>query len=239
MAHSALFAGYYTYLSSNVIVNRLNTNIYLGSSDSDKVSGPGGQKANSPADLAKLQRAVRAHGNFTESAPFAFFLIFLAELNGAPTSLVHAAYTTLFAARVAHASIGIQAENSAAIGRPIGALVTLAVTLSAGLYNVSHLSLTDAKSVVTQLTSVCLSSKTTVEPRLGAPQVLPRLQVRDHKRTWLTSMILDRSTQSQCSVKLCGSNQSQISIHCKHTRTACHFSPATAGEASDFDDWRA
>lgn len=137
MAHSALFAGYYSYLSSNVIVNRLNTNIYLGSNDSDKVSGPGDKKVNSPADVAKLQRAVRAHGNFSESAPFAFFLIFLAELNGAPTSLVHAAYTTLFAARVAHANLGIQAENSAAVGRPIGAIVTLAVTVGAGLYNVS------------------------------------------------------------------------------------------------------
>ncbi|KAJ1022448.1 hypothetical protein NDA16_003437 [Ustilago loliicola] len=137
LAHSALFAGYYTYLSSNVIVNRLNTNIYLGSNDSDKVYGPGDKKVNSPADVAKLQRAVRAHGNFSESAPFAFFLIFLAELNGAPTSLVHAAYTTLFAARVAHASLGIQAENCAAVGRPIGAIVTLAVTVGAGLYNLN------------------------------------------------------------------------------------------------------
>jgi uncharacterized membrane protein YecN with MAPEG domain len=137
LAHSALFAGYYSYLSANVIVNRLNTNIYLGSTDSDKVYGPGQKKTNHPADVAKLQRAVRAHANFSESAPFAFFLIFLAELNGAPTSLVHAAYTTLFAARVAHANIGIQAENSAAIGRPIGAIVTLAVTIGAGVYNVS------------------------------------------------------------------------------------------------------
>ncbi|KAJ9479940.1 hypothetical protein PHBOTO_003707 [Pseudozyma hubeiensis] len=137
LAHSALFAGYYSYLSANVVVNRLNTNIYLGSGDSDKVYGPGDKKVNTPAEVAKLQRAVRAHGNFTESAPFAFFLIFLAELNGAPTSLVHAAYTTLFAARVAHASIGIQAENSAAIGRPIGAVVTLAVTIGAGLYNLN------------------------------------------------------------------------------------------------------
>jgi uncharacterized membrane protein YecN with MAPEG domain len=132
LAHSALFAGYYSYLSANVIVNRLNTNIYLGSTDSDKVYGPGQKKTNHPADVAKLQRAVRAHANFSESAPF-----FLAELNGAPTSLVHAAYTTLFAARVAHANIGIQAENSAAIGRPIGAIVTLAVTIGAGVYNVS------------------------------------------------------------------------------------------------------
>ncbi|KAJ1022808.1 hypothetical protein NDA18_005141 [Ustilago nuda] len=137
LAHSALFAGYYSYLSSNVIANRLNTNIYLGSSNSDKVSGPGEKKVNSAADIAKLQRAVRAHGNFAESAPFAFFLIFLAELNGAPTWLVHAAYTTLFAARVAHANLGIQAENTAAAGRSIGTLTTIVVTLTAGLYNLN------------------------------------------------------------------------------------------------------
>ncbi|SNX85928.1 uncharacterized protein MEPE_04637 [Melanopsichium pennsylvanicum] len=137
LAHSALFAGYYSYLSCNVIVNRLNTNIFLGSTDSDKVYGPGDQKVNSPADVAKLQRAVRAHGNFSESAPFAFFLIFLAELNGAPTSLVHAAYTTLFVARVAHANLGVQSENSAGIGRPFGTIATLAVTIGAGLYNLN------------------------------------------------------------------------------------------------------
>ncbi|SPO27769.1 uncharacterized protein UTRI_04190_B [Ustilago trichophora] len=137
LAHSALFAGYYSYLTANVVVNRLNTNIYLGSGDSDKVYGPGNKKVNNPADVAKLQRAVRAHGNFAESAPFAFFLIFLAELNGAPTSLVHAAYTTLFAARVAHANLGIQADNSAAPGRAVGTIVTLAVTIGAGLYNLN------------------------------------------------------------------------------------------------------
>ncbi|CBQ73844.1 conserved hypothetical protein [Sporisorium reilianum SRZ2] len=138
LAHSALFAGYYSYLTANVFRVRLSTNVYLGSGDSDKVQhGPGDKKTNTPAELAKLQRAVRAHGNFSESAPFAFFLIFLAELNGAPTSLVHAAYTTLFAARVAHANLGIQADSSAALGRPIGAVVALAVTIGAGLYNLN------------------------------------------------------------------------------------------------------
>ena len=162
LAHSALFAGYYSYLSGNVIVNRINTNIYLGSGESDKVYGPGDKKTNSPADVAKLQRAVRAHGNFSENAPFAFFLIFLAELNGAPTSLVHAAYTTLFAARVAHANLGIQADNSAAVGRPIGAIATLAVIVGAGLYNVSsptlcHTSPIHAKTPITLLVSTPLT----------------------------------------------------------------------------------
>ena len=94
--------------------------------------------ASDAVDEAKLKRAIRAHSNFTESTPFAFFLIFLAELNGAPTSLVHGAFTTLFLARVAHGSLGITTDNTVGIGRPIGALTTLAVTALAGVYNVSR-----------------------------------------------------------------------------------------------------
>lgn len=84
-----------------------------------------------------LKRAVRAHGNFAESVPFSFLLVFLAELNGAPTYLVHAAYSTLFVARVAHAEIGIRAADTIGLGRPIGTIVTLAITFAAGAYNVS------------------------------------------------------------------------------------------------------
>ncbi|UZJ52242.1 hypothetical protein CBS101457_001562 [Exobasidium rhododendri] len=88
-------------------------------------------------DEAKLKRAIRAHGNFIESAPFAFFLIFLAELNGAPTSLVHGAFSTLFIARVAHGSFGLVADNTVGIGRPFGIIGTYAVTALAGLYNLN------------------------------------------------------------------------------------------------------
>lgn len=91
-------------------------------------------------DEAKLKRAVRAHANFVETAPFAFFLIFLAELNGAPTSLVHGAFSTLLIGRVAH-TLGIRADDACGSGRPIGTITTLGVTALAGLYNVSHLSL--------------------------------------------------------------------------------------------------
>lgn len=84
-----------------------------------------------------LNRSVRAHSNFTESGPFTFFLIFLAELNGAPTYLVHAAYSTLFLARVAQAETGIRAADTVAIVQPIGTLISVGVTLAAGAYNVS------------------------------------------------------------------------------------------------------
>ncbi|PWY98193.1 hypothetical protein BCV70DRAFT_201981 [Testicularia cyperi] len=137
LAHSALFAGYYSYLTSNVISHRFKTGIMLGHGAEGSVRSSNIKAASSPAEEAKLQRAIRAHANFTESTPFAFFLIFLAELNGAPTSLVHAAYTTLFAARVAHGSLGITSDNTVAKGRPVGTVVTLAVTLAAGLYNLN------------------------------------------------------------------------------------------------------
>lgn len=105
-----------------------------------KKSGPKAVEAKadaSPEDQAKLSRAVRAHGNFAEHTPFAFFLIFLAELNGAPTSLVHGGYLSLFIARVLHGSFGIQDDSTAAFGRPVGTIATIVITVSAGLYNVS------------------------------------------------------------------------------------------------------
>ena len=88
-------------------------------------------------DEAALKRAVRSAGNFSEHTPFAFFLIFISELNGAPTAIVHGAYTTLFLARVAH-DIGIKAPNSVGLGRPIGFAVTALLTVGAGAYNVSR-----------------------------------------------------------------------------------------------------
>lgn len=85
---------------------------------------------------ARLSAAVRAHANFAEYTPFAFGLLFLAELNGAPTAWVHGAYATLFAARVAH-SVGMVNQCFNGILRKVGFLTTLAVTLGAGVYNFS------------------------------------------------------------------------------------------------------
>lgn len=82
-----------------------------------------------------LFRAVRAHGNFVEYTPFTFMLLFLAELNGAPTSWVHVAFTTLFFARVAHCSFGIYKGVGSL--RKVGFMATAAVMIGAALYNVS------------------------------------------------------------------------------------------------------
>ncbi|PWN23867.1 hypothetical protein BCV69DRAFT_279777 [Microstroma glucosiphilum] len=138
LAHSALFAGYYSYLTANVVSYRLKSGVMLGTGEAGSVRHP--KHKASPKDAENeeaLQRAVRAHGNFTEGTPFAFFLIFLAELNGAPTYLAHAAYTTLLVARVAHAEIGIRAADTLGVGRPVGTIATVAVALGAGAYNLS------------------------------------------------------------------------------------------------------
>lgn len=126
------------YLSSNVVALRLKTGVLLGDGEAGSVRDTKHKAGASDAvDEAKLKRAIRAHANFAESTPFTFFLIFLAELNGAPTSLVHGAFTTLFLARVAHGSIGVTTDNTLGVGRPIGAATTLLITAAAGLYNVS------------------------------------------------------------------------------------------------------
>lgn len=137
LAHSALFAGYYSYLTANVFNQRLKTGYYIGEGqgnerDNIKV----GDKQNSPEEKLELAKAVRAHGNFTENVPLAFGFIFLAELNGAPTALVHAGYVTLFALRILHANFGLFTPGADGWGRGPGALGTAAITVIAGLYNV-------------------------------------------------------------------------------------------------------
>jgi uncharacterized membrane protein YecN with MAPEG domain len=141
LAHSALFSGYYTYLASNVSYFRVQTGIMLGDGSSGSVRSSQHKAGNDEsADEASLKRAVRAHANFSETTPFAFFLIFLAELNGAPTSLVHGAFTSLFLARVAHANLGLKADDIVGAGRLPGHLLTYGITVAAGLYNVGSIS---------------------------------------------------------------------------------------------------
>lgn len=142
LAHSALFAGYYSYLTANVFTKRYKTGYYIGEGqdDNSSIKDPNTPPVSKEDKLALIQ-AVRAHGNFLEFTPLAFGLIFLAELNGAPTALVHAGYVTLFTLRVLHASFGILKPGADSLGRKVGALGTTALTLSVGLYNVRMIKL--------------------------------------------------------------------------------------------------
>jgi len=121
LVHSAIFAGYYSYLSMNTAVRRHTTGKdHTALSEKDDA----------------VYRASRVHGNFAEYTPFTITLLFLAELNGAPTAWVHAAYSTLFVARVAHSFALTRPHTKySKLIRAFGFFGTLAVILGAGLYN--------------------------------------------------------------------------------------------------------
>lgn len=59
-------------------------------------------------------------------------------MNGAPTALMHFAYAALFAARVLHVEFGMKRKNSLGKGRPVGTMLTDALTVGAGLYSMSQ-----------------------------------------------------------------------------------------------------
>ena len=73
-----------------------------------------------------VERAVRAHGNFAEYAPFALLLLALLEGLGLPAWWLHALGTTLVAGRLSHAW-GISQEPEALPWRVAGMVLTFAV----------------------------------------------------------------------------------------------------------------
>ena len=82
---AALLAPVLLWLSARVIRERRRARVALGT---------GGDAA--------LERAMRAHANFVEYAPFALLLMALAEAGGAPGWLLHPLGAALLAGRVAH-----------------------------------------------------------------------------------------------------------------------------------------
>lgn len=82
---AALLGPVLLWLSARVIRERRRARVALGT---------GGDAA--------LERAMRAHANFVEYAPFALLLMALAEAGGAPGWLLHPLGAALLAGRVAH-----------------------------------------------------------------------------------------------------------------------------------------
>lgn len=70
-----------------------------------------------------VERAMRAHGNFSEYVPFALLLLALAEVNGLPAWALHVLGVTLAAGRVFHAH-GITQEPEEFKWRVLGASLT-------------------------------------------------------------------------------------------------------------------
>ena len=79
-----------------------------------------------------LERAVRAHANYSEFVPLALVLLALAEALGMSGWALHLLGLLLVAARVAH-GIGISREPDIAALRGLGAGLTLLVILLAGV----------------------------------------------------------------------------------------------------------
>ena len=73
-----------------------------------------------------LERRVRAHGNFIESAPLALVLLFLFEHGEAQAEYVHAFGVALVVSRVAHAQ-GISKTSGRSTGRFYGSIGTVLV----------------------------------------------------------------------------------------------------------------
>ena len=74
----------------------------------------------------ELERRVRAHGNFIESAPLALVLLFLFEHSGAQAGYVHAFGIALVVSRMAHAQ-GISKTSGRSTGRFYGSIGTVLV----------------------------------------------------------------------------------------------------------------
>ena len=75
-----------------------------------------------------LARAIRVHGNFTESAPFAIGLLLAMPLAGVSAWVVHCVGLAVVAGRIAHA-VGLSQSAGASLGRVAGMLVTLAALI--------------------------------------------------------------------------------------------------------------
>ena len=84
-AYAALLTCIYIFLSSRVIQSRASTKIGIGT---------GGHRG--------LERRMRIHANFAEYVPLALLLLLFMEMQGRPSSLVHALCIVLVVARIGH-----------------------------------------------------------------------------------------------------------------------------------------
>ena len=112
---AAVYVALLTLLAVPLVFNviRLRRSLKVGLQD-------GGNK-----DLA---RAIRVHGNFTETAPFAIALLLALPLAGASAWIVHAVGLATLVGRVAHA-IGLSQSAGASLGRVAGMLLSLAALI--------------------------------------------------------------------------------------------------------------
>lgn len=112
--YAALLAGLYIFLAVRVIRMRREEKIGIGD-----------------AGNVRLQRAICAHGNFSEYVPLAVILAAFAELRKFPPPLVHALCLSLLIGRAVHA-YGVSQENEDYRLRVVGMALTFgAIAVSA------------------------------------------------------------------------------------------------------------
>lgn len=104
--YAAVLALFFVFLSLRVIRQRRTNHIGFGD---------GG---NPP-----LLRAMRAHGNFAEYAPFALLLMLVAELQGSAVWSLHVLGLLLLVGRILHA-IGVSRDPGWMPGRVVGMVLT-------------------------------------------------------------------------------------------------------------------
>jgi len=112
--YAGLLAFVLLWLSIAVIGHRRRARVALGTGE-DKA----------------LLAASRAHGNFTEYAPFCLILLALLEADGAPAWLLHPLGLLLLGGRIAH-GIGLMHQQGSFRLRQIGMMGTFTVLGVAG-----------------------------------------------------------------------------------------------------------
>ena len=116
--YGGLLALLFFYLSALVIKGRWDHKLGLGD---------GGNK--------HFQQLIRAHGNFSEYTPICLILLFVAEVNGSASSLLHAAGILLLFGRFFHA-FGLRRHSGASWQRAFGMCATFTVLIGLAVTNI-------------------------------------------------------------------------------------------------------
>jgi uncharacterized protein len=109
--YAALCALLLLALTVQVILHRRRTKVGLGD---------GGDRG--------LLKAIRAHGNASETIPIQLLLLLLLELAGLAAAVVHGLGATILVSRLLHA-IGLSRSSGPSPGRMIGMLLSLLLSL--------------------------------------------------------------------------------------------------------------
>lgn len=83
---------------------------------------------------AELTKAIRIHGNATETVPMTLLLMACAEIAGLTPIALHTAGILFLGARIYHA-MGLNKSSGRSNGRTFGMLLTIAVILALGAFN--------------------------------------------------------------------------------------------------------